>query len=140
MTRFAWALVAAYSLVAANLWADNWPHWRGPDSDGVVREDRLPIIWSESKNLVWKLSLPGKATGKEVWKIERKSDAVGISREAYASPFLWNEGGRKSLVVLGCDYATGHRLSDGKEIWRLGDLNPKTKYNTTLQMISSPVG
>src|SRR4029077_11199568 len=32
-----------------------------------------------------------------------------------------------------------HRLDDGSEIWRLGDLNPKDKYNTTMQMISTPV-
>src|SRR5262249_44877637 len=80
-----------------------------------------------------------KSTGKEVWKVERKSDAAAVSREAYASPCLWNDGKQTSLAVLGCDYATGHRLTDGREIWRLGDLNPKAQYNPTLQMISSPV-
>ncbi len=268
MTRVAWALVGTWFLVVGDLRADNWPHWRGPDNNGVARQDKLPLLWSESKNLAWKLPLPGKAgstpviwgdrlfltspknndvvllcirtdgkllwerplakaltfkkdeaneglaspstdgkhvytlvysgavachgfdgrevwkfdaqerygkfdilhgvhntpllyedrlylvllhanghwvialdkaTGKEVWKIERKSDAVGVSREAYSSPCLWNDSEKKSLVVLGCDYATGHRLGDGHEIWRLGDLNPKAKYNPTLQLISSPV-
>src|SRR5262249_14019305 len=80
-----------------------------------------------------------KATGQEIWKIERKSDAVGVAREAYASPCLWDDGTPTSPVVHGCDYATGHRLDDGSEIWRLGDLNPKAKYNSDLQLISSPV-
>ncbi len=44
--------------------------------------------------------------------------------EAYSSPVLWNDGKETTLVVLGCDYTTGHRLSDGAEIWRLRDLNP----------------
>jgi hypothetical protein len=61
MTRFAWALAATWLLVTSDLRADNWPHWRGPDNNGVARHDKLPIIWSESKNLVWKLPLPGKA-------------------------------------------------------------------------------
>ena len=269
MTRFACALVGLWFLAVADLRADNWPNWRGPDNNGVARSHALLISWSESKNIVWKLPLPGKAgstpviwgdrifltsskdndfvllcirtdgkplwerplaravglaskkdeanegaaspstdgkyvytfvwsgavachdfkggevwkfnaqerygkfeilhgvhstpllhedrlylvllhanghwvialdkaTGKEVWKIDRKSDAVGMSREAYASPCLW-KGKQTSLVVLGCDYATGHRLDDGSEIWRLGDLNPKATYNATLQLIASPV-
>jgi outer membrane protein assembly factor BamB len=269
MTRFVCTLMGVWLLGVANLRADNWPNWRGPDNNGVARSHGLPIRWSESRNIVWKLPLPGKAgstpviwgdrifltsskdndfvllcirsdgkplwecplaravglaskkdegnegaaspstdgkyvytfvwsgavachdfegrevwkfdaqerygkfeilhglhstpllhegrlylvllhanghwvialdkvTGKEVWKINRKSDAVGVSREAYASPCLW-QGKQPSLVVLGCDYATGHRLDNGSEIWRLGDLNPRANYNTTMQLISSPV-
>src|SRR5205807_1987571 len=36
-------------------------------------------------------------------------------------------------------YTTGHRLSDGKEVWRLGDLNPKSKYSFAFRIIASPV-
>src|SRR5262249_4955132 len=61
------------------------------------------------------------------------------SREAYASPCLWQNGQEMNLVILGCDYTTGHRLSDGGEVWRLGDLNPKNNYSTALRIISSPV-
>lgn len=78
-----------------------------------------------------------KATGKDVWKVERKSDAQGESREAYTSPVLWRNGKELNLVVLGCDYATGHRLADGKEVWRLADLNPEGKQNH--RIITSPV-
>jgi len=41
--------------------------------------------------------------------------------------------------VHGCDYATAHRLTDGSEIWRLGDLNPAVGYNRTLRFVASPV-
>ena len=141
----------------------DWPQWRGPDRTGYAKDG--PAITSLPKELkpVWKIDVGGgfaapvvqgnaliyvdengsrefahridAATGKEVWKIDRKSDAVGVSREAYASPCLWNDGQRTSLVVLGCDYATGHRLEDGGEIWRLGGLNPKAKYDAQMQMI-----
>jgi outer membrane protein assembly factor BamB len=43
------------------------------------------------------------------------------------------------MVVHGCDYCTAHRLSDGSEIWRLGDLNPKSKYDASLRFVASPV-
>src|SRR5262245_36218378 len=270
VTGLACAIWGVLLLVAADLRADDWPNWRGPENNGVARTGELPLDWSETKHIVWKLPLPGqagttpviwgdyifltsskgddfvlmcirtdgtplwerllaksvgpaskkdegkegaaspstdgkhvytlaysgavachdfagrevwqfnaqerygkfdilhgvhntpllhqdrlylvllhanghwvialdKATGKEIWKIDRKSDAIGVSREAYASPCLWNDGQQTSLVVVGCDYATGHRLEDGGEIWRLGDLNPKTKYDAQMQMISSPV-
>src|SRR5438105_6508054 len=61
MTRFAWALLGTWFLGVGDLRADNWPHWRGPDNNGVARQDKLPLLWSESKNLAWKLPLPGKA-------------------------------------------------------------------------------
>src|SRR5437868_5167437 len=61
MTRFAGALVGVGLLAGADLRADNWPNWRGPDNNGVARGQRPPVRWSESQNVVWKLPLPGKA-------------------------------------------------------------------------------
>src|ERR1051325_4056032 len=39
--------------------AENWPQWRGPTNDGVCTEKNLPAEWSTSKNVVWKLDMPG---------------------------------------------------------------------------------
>src|SRR5439155_19152858 len=39
--------------------ADNWPQWRGPDNDGTCKETNLPSEWSATKNILWKLALPG---------------------------------------------------------------------------------
>src|SRR5262249_3580877 len=41
--------------------ADNWPQWRGPQNDGVCKETSLPTEWSATKNIVWKLPMPGSA-------------------------------------------------------------------------------
>ena len=41
------------------LLADNWPTWRGPRSNGISTEKNLPTEWSETKNVAWKLPLPG---------------------------------------------------------------------------------
>ena len=250
--------------------ADNWPHWRGPDNNGISREKHLPTHWGADQNVVWKTPLPGvggstpvvwgdnifltsgegkqlvllclgtdgktrwkrtlgtaartairkdegneasaspstdgkyvyafvgsgdfacfdfkgneiwkfnaqkrygrfsiqhgmhttpllhgnqlylsllhanghwvialdKLTGKEVWKVARPSDAEDECKEAYTSPILWSDGKKSYLVVLGCDYTTAHRLSDGGEIWRLGDLNSKTRYMSAFRIIASPV-
>lgn len=44
-------------LASASLLA-NWPHWRGPTMDGVSRETALPVTWSATENVDWKLELP----------------------------------------------------------------------------------
>src|SRR5262245_42250437 len=36
-----------------------WPQWRGPSGQGYVTDTRVPLEWSENKNLLWKLNLPG---------------------------------------------------------------------------------
>jgi outer membrane protein assembly factor BamB len=80
-----------------------------------------------------------KSDGKEVWKVERKSDGTAENKHSYASPVLWKNGKEAYLISHGNDYAIAHRLEDGKEIWRLADLNPKSKYDPTLRFVSSPV-
>ena len=36
-----------------------WPSWRGPLSNGVAPHGDPPIEWSETKNVRWKVELPG---------------------------------------------------------------------------------
>lgn len=37
----------------------NWPQWRGPLGTGLAPEANPPLEWSESKNIKWKVDLPG---------------------------------------------------------------------------------
>ena len=63
-------------------------------------------------------------TGKTLWKVERPTDAMSESPDDYSTPVLAQVGGKKQLVVSGGDYVTGHHLDSGKELWRMGGLNP----------------
>ncbi|HKB37035.1 MAG TPA: PQQ-binding-like beta-propeller repeat protein, partial [Gemmataceae bacterium] len=95
MTRFACTLMGIWLLAVADLRADNWPNWRGPDNNGVARSQRLPIRWSESRNIVWKLPLPGKAG---------------------STPVIWGDrifltSSRDNDLVLLCI------RTDGKRLW-----------------------
>ena len=38
----------------------NWPAWRGPLANGVAPEANPAVEWSETKNVRWKIELPGK--------------------------------------------------------------------------------
>jgi outer membrane protein assembly factor BamB len=79
------------------------------------------------------------ADGKEVWKAKRESDGVAECEHSYASPVLWRKGNEAYLITHGNDYAIAHSLKDGSEIWRVGGLNPKDRYNRTLRFVASPV-
>ena len=37
----------------------DWPRWRGPFETGMARGD-APTTWSDSKNIKWKISIPGR--------------------------------------------------------------------------------
>lgn len=40
----------------------NWPQWRGPVGTGVSPDGNPPTEWSETKNVKWKVRVPGEGT------------------------------------------------------------------------------
>src|SRR3954462_880346 len=61
--------------------ADTWPQFRGPDGDGHSDARRLPLQWSESRNVVWKTPIHDRGWsspvvyGKQVWLTSASKDA-----------------------------------------------------------------
>lgn len=42
----------------------DWPWWRGPHRNGVaVADQKPPVIWSDSENVIWKSPIPGRGHG-----------------------------------------------------------------------------
>jgi len=78
-----------------------------------------------------------KATGKLAWKQDRNLDAPSEAAQSYSTPVVLTEGGRETLVVLGADHVTAHDALTGKELWRVGGLNPTG--HQYFRSISSPV-
>src|SRR5580698_6485943 len=39
--------------------AENWAHWRGPTGNGTAPKASPPIEWSNTKNVKWKVEVPG---------------------------------------------------------------------------------
>jgi len=79
-----------------------------------------------------------KRTGKEVYAVNRESDATHENTHSYASPILYQDDDQKYLIVHGGDYTTAHKLEDGSEIWRVGGMNPEENYNRYLRFVASP--
>jgi outer membrane protein assembly factor BamB len=78
-----------------------------------------------------------KATGKTVWKIDRPTDAIAESPDAYTTPALLKYGTATEIVVSGGDVVTGHDPASGKELWRLKGLNPNNDPSN--RIVASPV-
>jgi outer membrane protein assembly factor BamB len=105
-------------------------------STPVLDDDRLyfQLIHSGGAQVV---ALDG-ATGKEIWKVERPSDARAECEHSYASPIMYRDDQQKFLITHGADYVIAHDLKDGRELWRAGGLNIG-RYNPTLRFVATPV-
>src|SRR6185295_12516890 len=75
--------------------SEQWPAWRGPTHDGVSRETGLPVKWSATEGVAWKLPLPSHSG---------------------STPIIWDD-----IVFLNVATATG---TGGLELWAI-DRNAK---------------
>ncbi|MCE5185581.1 MAG: PQQ-like beta-propeller repeat protein [Planctomycetaceae bacterium] len=56
--RRSWAFLIILVLSVHNVFAENWPCWRGPRGDGTSLEPNVPVQWSAA-DIVWQTELPG---------------------------------------------------------------------------------
>jgi outer membrane protein assembly factor BamB len=107
-----------------------WPQWRGPNMDGVAPHGDPPVEWSESKNVAWKVDVPGLgASTPIIWKdliLIQTAEPAGGKLTSSQSLKEWQVEGRalfegqqyvistrrQQFVLLALDRETG------KERWR----------------------
>ena len=68
------AFFPGFILTPICVWSANWPQWRGPDGSGHAPAGiKYPSEWSSTKNIMWKINLPGRGhsspvhDGKFIW-------------------------------------------------------------------------
>ena len=81
------------------------------------------------------------ATGANLWRHIRKTDAVDECMEAYSTPLPSADSKEHRIIVFGGDYVTSHDALTGAEIWRCGGYNPrKTDFmRRWYRVVPSPV-
>jgi arylsulfatase A-like enzyme/outer membrane protein assembly factor BamB len=83
-----------------------------------------------------------RLSGELLWKHDRMLDAPEEAAQSYSTPVVltgnpaWQEPA-EMLVVLGADHVTAHDAADGRELWRVGGLNPTG--HKFFRSIASPV-
>ncbi|MBL9190641.1 MAG: PQQ-binding-like beta-propeller repeat protein [Opitutaceae bacterium] len=97
-SRRALATALLFTLIPAAL-ATDWPAWRGPARDGHAAADqRAPIKWSETENVLWRTPVRGRGHG---------SPTVVGNRIYLATA----DHATQEQLVLALDRATG------REVW-----------------------
>jgi outer membrane protein assembly factor BamB len=73
-------------VAASHLSADNWPQWRGPSLNGVSAESNLPLRWSKTENIAWKLAMPAwSGSTPIIW-----DDRIFLNVAEGSDLFLWS--------------------------------------------------
>ena len=83
-----------------------------------------------------------RTSGKLLWKHDRTLPAPEEAAQSYSTPLVLAGSAERGepaelLVVLGADHVTAHDAADGRELWRVGGLNPEG--NKFFRSIASPV-
>ena len=85
--RLALALVLTLTARVAD--AEDWPEFRGPTGQGHSSERGLPLEWSEARNVLWKVPVPGRGwsspvvSGGRVWMTTATENGASLRALAY---------------------------------------------------------
>jgi len=117
-----------FLILAVPAMAENWPQWRGPALNGTSPEKNLPVKWSTTENIAWKLPVQSRSGatpivwgdylflstaeadfegGLELWCIDRNKGVV-----------LWKKsmGGGNARFRKG-NSTSPSPVTDGKTVW-----------------------
>jgi outer membrane protein assembly factor BamB len=124
--------------------AENWPQWRGPALNGVSGEKNLPVRWSKTENIAWKLPLTDwsgsspivwgdhiflsvaeggdlslwcvdRSRGQALWKQRLGGGNVRMQKQNMSSPSPVTDG-RNVWAMTGTGILKAFDLS-GRELW-----------------------
>ena len=88
--------------------ADNWGHWRGPTGNGVAPTATPPTEWSSTKNVKWKVAVPGIGSSSPVIWGDQVFVTTAVSKDG---------GNARSLTTLEFQLLCFER-KDGKLVWQ----------------------
>ena len=85
--------------LAAAVSAADWANWRGPNHNGSSTESGLPVKFSKTENIAWKIAMPGPSAG----------TPIIVGNKVFVSS---TDPKAEELLALCLDRRTG------KELWR----------------------
>jgi len=112
--------------MVASTAAENWPHWRGPRRDGTSTETGLPIKWSRTENILWRLPLPGPAAatpvvwGNRIFLTSTEGNHLVLFCISTDGKIVWKRilgAGNKDVRGDEGNFAAPSPSTDGRHIW-----------------------
>jgi outer membrane protein assembly factor BamB len=117
----------AFISVGASVGAEHWPQWRGPQLNGISSEKGLPVKWSATENIAWKVAVPERSGATPiVW-----GDYVFLNVGEGADLALWAVDRNKGTVRWKRPMGAGNRrmmkqqmsspspVTDGRSVWMM---------------------
>jgi outer membrane protein assembly factor BamB len=119
------AVASMLMLGVSPLTAEDWPQWRGPMLNGTSSEKNLPVRWSTTENVTWKLAMPersgstpivwgdhvflnvGDGSSLALWAVDRTSGAVRWKRPL-------GSGNRRMMKQ---QMSSPSPVTDGRSVW-----------------------
>jgi outer membrane protein assembly factor BamB len=89
-----------------------WPSWRGPSGNGVAPAGDYPASWDESKQILWKLDLPGRGASTPIVIDDQLVFTLGVENEN-AIWAIGLDGKQKWSRTLGKSKAGKHAKASG---------------------------
>ena len=123
-----------FFILISNGFAENWHQWRGPNNDGISSETDVPINWSQTENVRWRLPLPGEGAstpivwGDKIFLTCADGSALVLMCVNTAGKELWKRTlgqGNRSKRGDEVNFAAPSPTTDGKHVWAFlgnGDL------------------
>ena len=114
-------------------YGENTLWWDLGTSPVLTNSNIVVAVQQEGPSFVVALD---KTTGELAWKQDRTFQVPDEAEQSYTTPVVTTVEGNEQIIVLGADHITAHDAADGKELWRVGDLNPEQKQY--FRSIASP--
>ena len=122
-------LVLFVIVLSSPVSAENWPGWRGPRGDGTSLEKNVPVRWSSTENIVWKVSIPGKGHASPiVWDnrifvvtaLEKQKQRVLLCLDRSSGNIIWQRVVLESPLERKNSlnsYASSTPVTDGEKVY-----------------------
>ena len=118
-------IALAVIVLGASTAAEHWPQWRGPLLNGISGEKNLPVRWSATENITWKLAVPERSGATPiVW-----GDHVFLNVGEGADLSFWAVDRTRGTVRWKRPMGSGNRrmmkqqmsspspVTDGRPVW-----------------------
>jgi outer membrane protein assembly factor BamB len=131
------AAAALAAAIVIPLHAENWPQWRGPQRNGISTEKNLPVKWTQTDNVLWKLPMPALSGSTPIIWGDRiflnvanaLPDARTVDEGPEPSLHLWAVDRAKGTLLWKQPLGGGNRMqrkqnqstpspvTDGRTVW-----------------------
>jgi len=102
-------MLCALPCLSSGLRAFDWPNWRGPSFDGVSPEKSLPLKWSRTENVRWRVPLAERGNSTPILWGDRIYLTQPLEKQNRRTLMCLDRASGKTLWQAGLEYSASDR-------------------------------